>query len=178
MTNCPLCHSENEHIIWQNNKLRVITVHNEVHIPAFCRVIWHAHCAEMTDLNPDERQHLMDVVFHVEAAMRDILQPNKINLASLGNMVPHLHWHIIARFNEDAHFPAPVWSKPIRPDAQIRLPQAWPSAISHYLQQHLGTSHTANQSLQVASITENPHPTTSQNLLQKHHQPNQRTEFA
>jgi diadenosine tetraphosphate (Ap4A) HIT family hydrolase len=39
------------------------------------------------------------------------MQPKKINLASLGNMVPHLHWHIIPRYTDDAHFPAPVWAE-------------------------------------------------------------------
>jgi len=37
-------------------------------------------------------------------------KPTKINLASLGNMVPHLHWHVIARFEGDARWPAPVWA--------------------------------------------------------------------
>ena len=36
--------------------------------------------------------------------------PTKVNIAALGNMVPHLHWHVIARFDWDSHFPAPVWA--------------------------------------------------------------------
>jgi len=42
--------------------------------------------------------------------LRDTLQPDKINLASLGNQVPHLHWHVIPRFADDAHFPDPIWA--------------------------------------------------------------------
>ena len=52
----------------------------------------------------------MEVVATVERALRQHLQPTKINLAALGNMVPHLHWHVIARFEWDSHFPAPVWA--------------------------------------------------------------------
>ena len=52
----------------------------------------------------------MDVVVQVERALRQHLQPTKINIAALGNMVPHLHWHVIARFDWDSHFPAPVWA--------------------------------------------------------------------
>ena len=52
----------------------------------------------------------MDAVTVVEQALREHLVPTKINLAALGNMVPHLHWHVIARFAWDSHFPAPVWA--------------------------------------------------------------------
>jgi len=50
----------------------------------------------------------------VEAALRQTLKPAKINLASLGNQVPHLHWHVIPRFSDDAHFPDAVWATPRR----------------------------------------------------------------
>jgi diadenosine tetraphosphate (Ap4A) HIT family hydrolase len=53
----------------------------------------------------------MAVVFATERgrAARG-LQPDKINLASLGNMVPHLHWHVVPRWRDDSHFPAPIWA--------------------------------------------------------------------
>ncbi|MBJ9923580.1 HIT family protein, partial [Burkholderia cenocepacia] len=78
--------------------------------PGFCRVIWGAHVAEFSDLGEPERAHLMRVVYAVERAVRRVMQPNKVNLASLGNMVPHVHWHVIPRFSNDAHFPQPVWA--------------------------------------------------------------------
>jgi len=65
----------------------------------------------MSDLTEPERQHLMAVVFSLEETLRMVLRPDKINLASLGNQVPHLHWHVIPRFTQDAHFPDPVWSE-------------------------------------------------------------------
>lgn len=78
--------------------------------PGFLRVIWHEHVREMTDLPPAGREHCLRVVFAVERALRDTLRPEKINVASLGNLVPHVHWHVIPRFANDAHFPDPVWS--------------------------------------------------------------------
>ena len=42
------------------------------------------------------------------------MAPLKVNVASLGNVVPHLHWHIIPRYADDAHFPAPVWAQAAR----------------------------------------------------------------
>jgi diadenosine tetraphosphate (Ap4A) HIT family hydrolase len=53
----------------------------------------------------------MVAVFAVEAALRAVLAPHKINVASLGNMVPHVHWHVIPRFADDAHFPNPIWGE-------------------------------------------------------------------
>jgi diadenosine tetraphosphate (Ap4A) HIT family hydrolase len=46
----------------------------------------------------------------VEAALRSLVAPDKINLAALGNMVPHLHWHVIPRWRDDSHFPAAIWA--------------------------------------------------------------------
>lgn len=128
MTDCPICSAQDEEILWQTDKLRVIAVHNEANAPAFCRVIWRGHVAEMTDLSAGERDEIMQAVYRVEAAMRQVFRPAKINLASLGNMVPHLHWHVIARFGNDANFPAPVWAAAQR-EAAMQLPDNWPQQI-------------------------------------------------
>ena len=110
---CPLCDAEGGALVWRGERLRVIRA-DEAGFPAFYRVVWNAHVAEFSDLNAADRQHCMDVVTIVEQALRQHLQPTKINLAALGNMVPHLHWHVIARFDWDSHFPAPVWAAPQR----------------------------------------------------------------
>ena len=68
----------------------------------------------MSDLTVNERHHLLDVVCAVEAAVRSVVQPDKLNLASLGNVVPHLHWHVIPRWTDDSHFPAPIWAAAVR----------------------------------------------------------------
>jgi diadenosine tetraphosphate (Ap4A) HIT family hydrolase len=109
MNRCALCEPEKETVLWQDGRCRVILA-NDPDYPGFCRVVWSAHVKEMTDLAEPDRAHLMSVVFAVERVLRDLLQPDKINLASLGNQVPHLHWHVIPRFADDAHFPDPVWA--------------------------------------------------------------------
>jgi diadenosine tetraphosphate (Ap4A) HIT family hydrolase len=111
--NCDLCNSTNETLLWRNSHCRVILV-DDADYPGFCRVIWNDHIKEMTDLAPQLRNELMNTVFAVESAVREIMQPAKINLASLGNMTPHLHWHVIPRYTDDAHFPSPIWATPIR----------------------------------------------------------------
>ncbi|MGB9149712.1 MAG: HIT family protein, partial [Burkholderiales bacterium] len=83
--------------------------------PAFCRVIWNTHIKEMTDLSAHEQLQMMLTVFSVEASLRETIKPDKINLASLGNMTPHLHWHVIPRFRDDRHFPQPIWAVAARP---------------------------------------------------------------
>ena len=110
---CELCSRTGGELLWQNSRLRVVYV-EEPGYPGFCRVIWGAHVKEMTDLYESERAHLMDVVFAVESVLREQLRPDKINLASLGNVVPHLHWHVIPRYVDDPHFPQPIWSNPQR----------------------------------------------------------------
>lgn len=125
---CPICAATGEDIVLENENLRVIVVHDEPKAPAFCRVIWREHVAEMTDLSPEQRTELMNMVYRVEAAMRQVLQPRKMNLASLGNVVPHLHWHVIARFDDDACFPAPIWANAVR-SADFRLPEDWVNQV-------------------------------------------------
>jgi diadenosine tetraphosphate (Ap4A) HIT family hydrolase len=106
---CELCSQDGGEVVWRNERLRVVLV-DDAQYPGFCRVIWNAHVQEMTDLPPAERDYLMQAVWQVEAAVRCVMQPDKINVASLGNVVPHLHWHVIPRYRDDAHFPAPVWA--------------------------------------------------------------------
>ena len=106
---CELCVQDGGILIVRTDKLRVIRAADADH-PAFYRVIWNDHVAEWTDLVPKDRSHIMQAVAKVETVLREALSPTKINLASLGNVVPHLHWHVIARYDWDARWPAPVWA--------------------------------------------------------------------
>jgi diadenosine tetraphosphate (Ap4A) HIT family hydrolase len=138
MTNCVLCKDklkpEEGQLIWRGDDCRVILVHDP-DLPGFCRVIWNHHVAEMTDLSYGEREHLMTLVFAVEEAVRHVMNPDKVNVAALGNMVPHIHWHIIPRFKDDAFFPGSVWSKKTQEtaatilEARAKKTQELPTAI-------------------------------------------------
>lgn len=107
---CELCERTGGELLWQGAQCRVIYV-EEPGYPGFCRVVCEAHVPEMTDLSEDDRVSLMSVVFAVEAVLREQLAPHKINLASLGNLVPHVHWHVIPRYLDDPHFPQPIWAQ-------------------------------------------------------------------
>jgi len=73
-------------------------------------------------------------VFAAEAALRRVTQPDKINLASFGNMVPHLHWHVIPRYAGDRHFPNSIWGEPMRASLAREIPR---EAIATVLQERL-----------------------------------------
>jgi diadenosine tetraphosphate (Ap4A) HIT family hydrolase len=107
---CPLCQTDAGVVLWRSDLCRVVLA-DELDYPGFLRVILNAHVKEMTDLPSADQAALMQVVFAAEAALREVMQPDKINLASLGNVVPHLHWHVIPRFADDPHFPNPVWGQ-------------------------------------------------------------------
>lgn len=109
-SSCELCDPVGEEPLWQDELCRVVLVEDRDY-PGFCRVILNRHAKEMTDLDMETSQRLMQVVFAAERALRKLMQPAKINLASLGNMTPHLHWHVIPRFADDKHFPGSVWGE-------------------------------------------------------------------
>ena len=111
---CPLCDTPGGALLWQDDFCRVVLVTDTPDYPGFCRVILNRHVAEMTDLALQERARLMMTVMKVEQVLRELMQPDKINLASLGNVVPHVHWHVIPRFADDPHFPNPIWGERVR----------------------------------------------------------------
>lgn len=116
---CPLCTTDGGLVVARASQFRVVRVvdgDEARRFPAFYRLIWTDHVAEFSDLSVTDRHACMDAVTEIERALRSLLAPTKVNIASLGNVVPHLHWHVIARFEGDSHFPAPVWAEPRRPD--------------------------------------------------------------
>jgi diadenosine tetraphosphate (Ap4A) HIT family hydrolase len=117
---CALCGAVGGRIVVQTQDWRVVHA-QEPGFPAFYRVIWQDHVREFSDLAPAARQACMEVVVDVEQALRRHLRPTKVNVASLGNAVPHLHWHVIARFDWDSHFPGAVWATAQRTVDAARL---------------------------------------------------------
>jgi diadenosine tetraphosphate (Ap4A) HIT family hydrolase len=132
---CELCAASGGELLWRDEFCRVVNV-EEADYPGFCRVVLQRHVKEMTDLSPPERSRLMDAVFATETALRDLMHPDKINLASLGNVTRHLHWHVIPRFRDDRHFPQPIWASAPHPATARPVPDR--SALAGLLRQRLG----------------------------------------
>jgi len=133
---CEFCEGPGGAVLWQDDFCRVVRA-EEPGYPGFCRVILGRHVREMTDLTPAERGRLMGVVFAVEEAVREAMSPDKMNVASLGNMTPHVHWHVIPRFQDDAHFPSPVWAAPRRDAPANAQRERNASRIAQLLRQRL-----------------------------------------
>lgn len=134
--NCPLCVEPGGVLLVERPAYRIIRA-AEPDYPGFCRVIWGAHVAEMSALDSSQQRLLMDAVFAVERALIALFKPDKINLASLGNVVPHVHWHVIARRRDDRHFPQPVWAAPVR-DARPDWPAVSDEALREVILRELG----------------------------------------
>lgn len=110
---CALCDEGAAAVLWRDGFCRIVRASTDGY-PGFLRVILNRHVREMTDLDEASRERLMRAVWAAESALRELYRPDKVNLASFGNMVPHLHWHVIARYDDDPHFPEPSWGTPRR----------------------------------------------------------------
>jgi diadenosine tetraphosphate (Ap4A) HIT family hydrolase len=76
---------------------------------------------EFSHCSTNEKMQIWRALDIIERLMLEYYKPEKINIASFGNMLPHVHWHIMARFKQDSYFPEPMWGKRQR-DAQLQLP--------------------------------------------------------
>jgi diadenosine tetraphosphate (Ap4A) HIT family hydrolase len=120
---CALCTSTGGVPIWQDADWRVIRA-EEPDFPAWYRVVLRRHLAEFSELDVADRARCMALVVAVEQVLIRCLRPTKVNLAAFGNQVPHLHWHVTARFDWDSHFPQPSWGarqRVVEPAASTRL---------------------------------------------------------
>jgi diadenosine tetraphosphate (Ap4A) HIT family hydrolase len=113
---CPLCTPDSVATLWSDDHFRLVKV-VDPHLPGFVRLISQQHVAEMSDLSATAQRQMFRLLVAIESAMRVNLSPDKVNVASLGNQVPHLHWHIIPRWKDDLYFPDSIWSAPKRSPA-------------------------------------------------------------
>jgi len=88
-----------------------------------CQLIFDPrHVARLDQLTRDEWSRLAGDLYLAEQAIVRVLRPDHINVESLGNVVPHLHWHIIPRYLDDPSWGAPIWRVPLASMADTRLP--------------------------------------------------------
>lgn len=123
MTDCLLCHPQGELVIHEDAGWRCIRA-IEPGFPLFYRVIAQGHVREWSEVPDDQAWRAMRWVRAIEQALLalpEAVRPHKVNLAQLGNVVPHVHWHVIGRREEDSHFPAPIWAAAQRPQPEALL---------------------------------------------------------
>ncbi|MBA1432203.1 MAG: HIT family protein [Epsilonproteobacteria bacterium] len=92
----------------------------ESEIP-WLKIFTKAPYRELTDMPKELRDKVWDVYYIIEEEMRAYYKPKKINMASFANMLPRVHIHVMARFENDSYFPNPMWGEKLR-DAELNLP--------------------------------------------------------
>ena len=117
MTSCPMCSK------WgAEPELRIaelehsyVTLNRDQFFPGYCFVFAKHHVTELFHLEQPVRSGIMEEVNRVAAALHALFTPTKINYELLGNMVPHMHWHLVPRLTSDPLWPRPIWSEPHDP---------------------------------------------------------------
>ena len=92
----------------------LVVLNRDQFFPGCTLLFTREHTTELFHLEPAVRQGLTEEVNRVAAALDRVFQPAKMNYELLGNMVAHMHWHLIPRFREDPLWPRPIWSEPHR----------------------------------------------------------------
>ena|SRR5438477_3124600 len=87
-----------------------VLVSNDANYPWLILVPRRPDLVDLIDLDDTAQAQLMKEVTRAARALREVTACHKLNVAALGNMVPQLHVHVIARFRHDAAWPNPVWN--------------------------------------------------------------------
>ena len=114
MSDCPMCGK------WgAEPELRIaelghcyVTLNRDQFFAGYCFVFTRNHVTELFHLDLATRQGVMEEVNRVARVLAELFRPTKINYELLGNMVPHMHWHLVPRFADDPLWPQPIWSEP------------------------------------------------------------------
>lgn len=89
-----------------------VLLNRDQFFPGYCFVFTKAHVTELFHLDSLIRGEIIEEVNTVAATLYNVFHPDKINYELLGNMVPHMHWHIVPRLKTDPLWPRPIWSEP------------------------------------------------------------------
>ena len=114
MTDCPMCRR------WDDDcDLRVVelehsfvVLNRDQYFPGYTLLFTRQHVTELFHLDRDVRSGLMEEVSRAAGALFTLFRPDKINYELLGNMVPHIHWHLVPRHASEPLWPRPIWSEP------------------------------------------------------------------
>jgi diadenosine tetraphosphate (Ap4A) HIT family hydrolase len=89
-----------------------VILNRDQFFPGYTLLFTKKHVTELFHLDKLVRSELTEEISNTAKALHAVFQPDKINYELLGNMVPHMHWHLVPRFSSDALWPRPIWSEP------------------------------------------------------------------
>lgn len=122
---CPACAAPPEHDdpLWlatlPSGRVRL---QDDGDFPGYCILYHRRHVTELHELTPPERARLIEDLSRLAQAVADCCRPAKLNYACLGNLVPHLHWHVVPRYPTDGYWGRPFSDRPT--DQRRPLPPA------------------------------------------------------
>ena len=105
-------------LIFKNDLIKIEIEASEI---PWLKIFTIENIKEFSQCNNQTKQEIFEYLDIIEKEMIDYFNPKKINIASFGNYVPHVHFHIMARFEEDSFFPEPMWGKKQR-EGNLNLP--------------------------------------------------------
>jgi diadenosine tetraphosphate (Ap4A) HIT family hydrolase len=114
---CIFCNNSNEELVIKNDIYKVIKVFNQDY-PIYFQLVINQHIKELSDLPYQDALKVFDTIYLLDKLICEIYNVDKVNIASFGNIIPHLHWHIIGRYKHDKHFPNPIWGEVVHQDYQ------------------------------------------------------------
>ncbi|SFV91127.1 Diadenosine tetraphosphate (Ap4A) hydrolase and other HIT family hydrolases [hydrothermal vent metagenome] len=107
-------------VVYENENIRIEIEESEI---PWLKIFTKYPYKEMSEVPAHIKLEIYELLDRIEKEMISYFNPDKINIASFGNYIPHVHWHIMARFKEDSYFPEPMWGKKQR-NATLSLPSA------------------------------------------------------
>lgn len=105
-------------MIYKNDLINIRIERSEI---PWLIIFTNENIKEFSSCNNNTKMEILRCLDIIEKQMLEYYKPEKINIASFGNYVPHVHFHIMARFKEDSYFPEPMWGKKQR-EANLNLP--------------------------------------------------------
>lgn len=106
--------------LYENEHIKIEIENSEI---PWLKIFTQYPYKEMSEIPSQIRHEIYDLLHIVEKEMIHYYTPTKINIASFGNYVPHVHWHIMARFAEDSYYPEPMGGKKQR-ESTLKLPSS------------------------------------------------------
>jgi diadenosine tetraphosphate (Ap4A) HIT family hydrolase len=95
-------------MIYENSLIKVEIEESEI---PWLKIFTQEDIKEFSQCNNETKIEILRALDIIEKEMLSYFNPEKINIASFGNYVPHVHFHVMARFKEDSYFPEPMWGK-------------------------------------------------------------------
>lgn len=110
---------ENDSVFICNLKLSQVRLHKNGAFPWVMLIPQRPDVVEILDLNDDDQDVLWNEIIFASNIVKKLFKPKKLNVANIGCVVPQLHVHVVARYEEDKAWPGPIWNSGVKRDYEL-----------------------------------------------------------